>query len=165
MLTEHNELLRSAHEIARRDGHETNWEAFKNNVERWLMADAGMLGTVDEQQILRATCTPKTYRLRDEVAATDACVLEELKAIIAKLPKTGDGIPIVPGLTVFVVRGNKIDERDVVGPYGNLALLVREPEQHGAASGTAHCLAETVFSTREAALVETARFGRGVCEP
>jgi hypothetical protein len=55
-------LLRSAHAIATREGRETNWQAFYNGVQKELLAQAGAPGSTDEQTILRATCTPRTYR-------------------------------------------------------------------------------------------------------
>jgi len=58
-----NELLRSAHEIAKRKGVDTNWEAFENNICKELLKQAGVPETTDTQTILRATCTPKTYKV------------------------------------------------------------------------------------------------------
>ena len=60
---EQNELLRSAHEIAKRKGASTNWEAFENNLRKELLREVGWPDSTDEQTILRATCTPKTYRI------------------------------------------------------------------------------------------------------
>lgn len=61
-MEEQNSLLRSAYQIAKRRGENTNWEAFANNLEHELVkqseADAGDIG-----QILRSTCTYLTYRL------------------------------------------------------------------------------------------------------
>lgn len=57
-----NELLRSAYQIAEREGKDTNWEAFKNNLRTELLKQAQTTYT-DEQTMLRATCTPKTYRV------------------------------------------------------------------------------------------------------
>jgi len=57
-----NELLRSAYQIAEREGKDTNWEAFKNNLQAELLTQTQAPDT-DEQTILRATCTPKTYRV------------------------------------------------------------------------------------------------------
>jgi len=65
-MEEQNSLLRSAYQIACRKGKSTNWEAFKNNVQEELLkqADVPILSedARDEQIILRATCTAKTYR-------------------------------------------------------------------------------------------------------
>lgn len=58
-----NELLRSAHAIASRGGKDTNWEAFKSSIEKALLTQAGAPDATDEQTILRATCTPRTYRI------------------------------------------------------------------------------------------------------
>jgi hypothetical protein len=60
---EQNGLLRSAYQIAEREGKDTNWTAFLNNLQRELLREAGVSGSTDEQTVLRATCTPKTYRL------------------------------------------------------------------------------------------------------
>lgn len=61
-MTEANELLRSAYQIAQREGKDTNWPAFIQNVERELMLQSG--GHPDnEQEVLRSTVTPKTYRI------------------------------------------------------------------------------------------------------
>lgn len=32
--------------------------------------------------------------------------VEELQAIIAKLPRTADGVPVVPGMTLFLLSGS-----------------------------------------------------------
>jgi hypothetical protein len=61
-----NELLRSAYAIAERHGRETNWQAFRRNVQRELLEQAGVDFPPDEQIVLRATCTPRNYRLRPE---------------------------------------------------------------------------------------------------
>ena len=63
MLPEYNELLRSAYEIAKRKGKDTNWEAFANNLRKELLKQSGFPHTEDEQIILRSTVTPKTYRI------------------------------------------------------------------------------------------------------
>jgi len=66
-MDEQNSLLRSAYQIACRKGEETNWKAFKNNLEKELLRQAGISGVTDEQLILRATCTAKTYRMSQEM--------------------------------------------------------------------------------------------------
>lgn len=58
-----NSLLRSAYSIAQREGKDTNWEAFANNVKQYLLQMHGLLGSKDEQSNLRATCTPRTYKV------------------------------------------------------------------------------------------------------
>ena len=60
-MSEQNSLLRSAYQIAERQGKDTNWEAFSNNLRNELLAQAGTPGNKDKQNVLRATCTPKTY--------------------------------------------------------------------------------------------------------
>lgn len=74
-----------------------------------------------------------------------------LDELLKALPKTGDGVPIVPGIIVYCIVGKRIDEREVIAPYGKKALLTHEPSQHGTCAGQSHRLAFTVFSTREAA--------------
>ena len=78
-MEEQNELLRSAYAIACRKGEETNWFAFKDNLEKELLKQAGIVTEADmhsvsekmgipkEQIILRATCTAKTYRMSQEM--------------------------------------------------------------------------------------------------
>jgi len=61
-LPKANELLRSVYQIAEREGVNTNWQAIKANVQRELLIQAGRPDSEDEQIILRATCTAKTYR-------------------------------------------------------------------------------------------------------
>jgi hypothetical protein len=62
-MDEQNELLRSAHEIAKRKGVDTNWEAFENSLRKELLRQAGAPESTDEQEILRATVTPRSYRI------------------------------------------------------------------------------------------------------
>lgn len=67
MPPESNMLLRSAHEIAKRRGEGTNWDAFLNSVQAELLRQAGASSReTDEQTILRATCTARTYRSPQE---------------------------------------------------------------------------------------------------
>lgn len=56
-------LLRSAFQIATRHGQETNWDGFTAGVRKELLAQAGAPGSTDEQIVLRATCTARTYRI------------------------------------------------------------------------------------------------------
>jgi len=71
-MEEQNELLRSAFQIAQREGKDTNWEAFSNNLEKELLRQAGyenmLEHNIDDRQqiVLRATCTAKTYRIVEE---------------------------------------------------------------------------------------------------
>jgi len=63
-LSKSNELLRSAYQIAQREGKNTNWEAFINNLRKELLVQAGLSeDETNENYILRATVTPKTYRI------------------------------------------------------------------------------------------------------
>ena len=58
-----NSLLRGAYAIAKRRGKNTHWDAFAANVLKELMRQAWVADdSTDEQDILRATCTPLTYR-------------------------------------------------------------------------------------------------------
>ncbi|KAA0888722.1 hypothetical protein [Oryzomonas rubra] len=89
-MTEANELLRSAHEIAKREGVETNWEAFKKNLLRELKRQAGALDETDEQTTLRATCTAKTYRLHH--SCRDVGTLPPLMDMVDRLRNFQNGI-------------------------------------------------------------------------
>lgn len=60
-MKQHNELLRSALQIARRGGKDTNWKAFERNVESQLLRDAN--ASADPHQRHRSTHTPRTYQL------------------------------------------------------------------------------------------------------
>lgn len=62
MPPESNMLLRSAYEIAKRHGANTNWEAFAASCRAELFEQAGLADLNDEQTVLRVTCTPRTYR-------------------------------------------------------------------------------------------------------
>jgi len=63
MIPEYNQLLRSAYQIAKRKGADTNWEAFEKSLEKELLLEAGLSDeTIDEQPILRATCTARPYK-------------------------------------------------------------------------------------------------------
>ena len=57
-----NELLRSAYQVAKRSGTYTNWDALANGLENELVRQSGA-NIEDEQQVLRSTCTPKTFRI------------------------------------------------------------------------------------------------------
>lgn len=62
MTSEYNQLLRSAYQIAKRKGLNTNWEAFEKSLEKELMLEAGLLNeNYDEQICIRATCTSRPY--------------------------------------------------------------------------------------------------------
>lgn len=63
-MTKANELLRSAYAIADRDGKNTNWEAFRNQLRKELLTQAGVKKTYDTEILKRATCTAKTYFLK-----------------------------------------------------------------------------------------------------
>ncbi len=68
MPDESNMLLRSAFQIAQRNGENTNWQAFLLGLRRELLRQAGVSNAeADEQLVLRATCTPRTYRIPSEV--------------------------------------------------------------------------------------------------
>ena len=62
-MEEANSLLRSAYQIANRNGEDTNWDAFKNSLEKELLESKGVEYPCDDEQlVLRATCTARTYR-------------------------------------------------------------------------------------------------------
>lgn len=60
-LREANDLLRSAYQIAARNGANTNWTAFSNRLEGVLVMESELLNGTDHAPA--ATCTPKTFRL------------------------------------------------------------------------------------------------------
>jgi hypothetical protein len=55
-----NGVLRSAYQIAKRKGENTNWEAFEKLLETELLRQSGGDAS-NEQQVLRSTCTAKTF--------------------------------------------------------------------------------------------------------
>ena len=59
-------LLRSAYQIAQRKGKNTNWGAFERNLLAELTKHLWVNDELDDQDILRATCTPLTYGVFDE---------------------------------------------------------------------------------------------------
>jgi len=71
MTNESNQLLRSAYEIAKRNGENTNWPAFLESLKKELLKQAlDRVGLTEsdvdvnnEQVILRATSTARTYRM------------------------------------------------------------------------------------------------------
>jgi hypothetical protein len=65
-MEKQNDLLRSAYAIAERKGEHTNWDAFKRRLQEELLNQAGVPDSMDEQIILRATCTARTFRMREE---------------------------------------------------------------------------------------------------
>lgn len=76
---------------------------------------------------------------------------DRLKNLIEQLPRTADGVPIVPGMLVYIRVGEHIDERRVIGPYGKQSLLTHEPARAGAGDGSAHRPANVCYSTIQAA--------------
>ena len=59
-LTEANDLLRSAYQIAIREGVNTNWEAFQTRLEEVLVKQSKQLFGTEHPPA--AVCTPKTFR-------------------------------------------------------------------------------------------------------
>jgi len=60
LLREANELLRSAHTIASREGENTNWLAFKDRVYEALVKQANTLGMIPTAP--NVTVTPKVFK-------------------------------------------------------------------------------------------------------
>ena len=56
-----NDLLRSAYQVAQRDGAVTNWAAFAQRLEEELVAESKLLNNTPH--VPAATCTPKTFRI------------------------------------------------------------------------------------------------------
>lgn len=61
VISDENDLLRSAYQVALRKGEDTNWEALTARLKTLLCRYAGANPT-DDLQLARATGTPKTYR-------------------------------------------------------------------------------------------------------
>ena len=105
----------------------------------------------DNLRELGSSKTSQLYSQRKKLNEA-AVEIEHLSAIVEKLPKTGDNVPVVPGMVVYCLTGCSIDERTIIGPYGNFAVLTKEPSGPGWSGGHAHRLTNTIYSTREAAL-------------
>lgn len=82
--------------------------------------------------------------------------LRAAEAIVAKLPKTADGVRVVPGMRVWCVGGKYIDEREVLGPHGQHSLLTLEFHPHNGGYATTHRLAKDCYSTEAAARAASA---------
>lgn len=61
-LKEANDLLRSAHAVAERNGRETNWQAFRKRLQEVLVKQSKLLNGTDH--LPAAICTPKTFRCK-----------------------------------------------------------------------------------------------------
>jgi len=88
------------------------------------------------------------------IEAETSAEVKQLRAIVDRLPKTADGVPITPGMTVFIPHprpSNLVTEREVVAPYGTLACLTKEPAHCGCCESTTHRQARECYSTRDAA--------------
>jgi len=121
--------------------------------ERWYK---GELGFVRDR--LTETIVAKIVRHKESaylIAAANradelARRVEDLEAIVAKLPKTADGVPIVPGMTVWEARG-----RDVYRMKNFRATL---PDAEGFSESnwekgwSSVCRLDRIFSTEAAAL-------------
>jgi hypothetical protein len=63
MITESNDVLRSVYAVICRKGKSTNWDALEEKVREELLFQAGLPSdTGDDQLLLRATCTAKTFK-------------------------------------------------------------------------------------------------------
>jgi hypothetical protein len=123
--------VRDAHNTYRRTGLESDSEALQTAAARCNTPDLIELPPHLKKQL---TAAEERAKRAEEIAG--------------KLPKTKDGVPIVPDMTVFITHGDGCDQRRVIGPYGKLALLVHSPRSGG---GSNHHLATDAYSTREAA--------------
>jgi len=61
--TEAHEMLRSAYQIAEREGKDTNWSAFKKCLRAAMFELVGLADLNDEQTVLRVTCTARTFQI------------------------------------------------------------------------------------------------------
>jgi hypothetical protein len=84
----------------------------------------------DEASFIPPSELPNIPALEDDLAAANAEV-EQLKGIVAKLPVTADGAPVVPGMTVWACHGitgeaqslhvdSSLDPRQYMGPLDGI---------------------------------------------
>jgi len=111
-------------------------------------------------------CCPQCCSINTERAAREKADEENnrLRALVDRLPKTADGVPLVPGMTVFIPHphpSNLITEREILAPYGTLACLTKEPAHSGCCESTTHRQARECYSTREAAEAARTITGKG----
>ena len=84
---------------------------------------------------------PLTQLMSESLEAKDR-ELEQLRAIVDKLPKTADGVPVVPGMMVWrVLLSGSLDYREVVSIISSDVVSLNDI---GAYFGD-------LYSTREAA--------------
>lgn len=62
-MTEEQDLLRSAYQIALRAGVDTNWEAFTRRLRTYLLSASRLPADSDDNDVAIATCTAKTFRI------------------------------------------------------------------------------------------------------
>jgi hypothetical protein len=72
--------------------------------------------------------------------------IERLLAIVAKLPKTADGVPVVPGMRVWWVCNRAIWAGTVDGVTCDQVWLIPDEGEHWGTWSPSDC-----YSTREAA--------------
>jgi len=65
LIAEIPELLRAAHEIAKRRGRKTNWAAFEFSLQKTLLALARLNPSFNNKEtIAKLTWTVRTYRIK-----------------------------------------------------------------------------------------------------
>ena len=92
----------------------------------------------------------------EEEATTQAAELERLRAIVDKLPKAADGVPVVPGMELYliwtpVVGGNKCRTRDCKGIIEWDEGVIMKWNMSGGTPASQHIAIKDCYSTRAAA--------------
>lgn len=102
-----------------------------------------------------AESTLEVILSREQITQRDVDAIEvvlaeikRLQAIVAKLPKTADGVPVVPGIDVWVTHQERHEPyKCTVFAVGNTALKVEVSETHK----RTWVWQSACYSTREAA--------------
>jgi hypothetical protein len=92
------------------------------------------------EQVVADTTRQAKAAFSNRIASLEAQVAR-LSAVVDTLPRTEDGVPVTPRMTVYVARDGEIDTF-LVGPYEDGYVITR----HGATIPASRC-----YSTHQAA--------------
>lgn len=84
----------------------------------------------------------------------------DFEQLCTRLAYTVDGVPITPGMLVFLVQGSLVSEREVIMVGAN-GFTARNPES--GMSGSAHYASGNAYASRSAAVSGSMGLHRGVC--
>jgi len=84
-----------------------------NQYDAGLLCDGGG-GDVDWWQHYVRAELDRAHEFYCEQSGIAADEIERLEAIVAKLPETGDGVPIVPGMNLCVLRDGELHDAGVL---------------------------------------------------